>query len=49
MGRVRAVLTAGHVLFDNRHGLVANLGVTVATGTAERDAALLWSGCGPAG
>ncbi|BCG05669.1 hypothetical protein PPGU19_102370 (plasmid) [Paraburkholderia sp. PGU19] len=29
----------GHVLTDNRHGLVANAQVTLATGTAERDAA----------
>ena len=29
------------MLLDNRHGLVANVCVTAATGTAERDAALL--------
>ena len=29
----------GHVLTDNRHGLVVNVQVTLATGTAERDAA----------
>jgi IS5 family transposase len=29
------------VLLDNRHGLVANVCVTAATGTAEREAALL--------
>ncbi|CAE6943635.1 hypothetical protein R69927_07815 [Paraburkholderia domus] len=29
----------GHVLTDNRHGLVVNAQVTLATGTAERDAA----------
>ena len=29
----------GHVLLDNRHGLVANVCVTAATGTAEPDAA----------
>ena len=29
----------GHVLLDNRHGLVANVCVTAATGTAEREAA----------
>src|SRR5471030_1295531 len=29
----------GHVLTDNRHGLVVNAQVTQATGTAERDAA----------
>ena len=31
----------GHVLLDNRHGLVTNVCVTAATSTAERDAALL--------
>jgi IS5 family transposase len=31
----------GHVLLDNRHGLIANVCATAATGTAERDAALL--------
>jgi Transposase DDE domain len=31
----------GHVLLDNRHGLVANVCTTAATGTAERDAARL--------
>lgn len=30
----------GHVLLDNRHGLVAGSAVTPATGTAERDAAV---------
>jgi transposase len=30
----------GHVLMDNRHGLVVNATVTPATGTAEREAAL---------
>ena len=29
----------GHVLTDNRHGLVVNAQVTQANGTAERDAA----------
>jgi len=29
-----------HVLLDNRYGLVANVGATAATGTAER-----WIGC----
>ena len=32
---------AGPVLLDNRHGLVANVCTTAATGTAERDAARL--------
>jgi len=37
----RAVLAyLGHLLLDNRHGLVANACATAATGTAERDAAL---------
>src|SRR5919112_1645294 len=41
---------AGHVLLDNRHGLVANVCVTPATGTAERDAAhLLLDASAPAG
>ena len=41
---------AGHVLLDNRHGLVANVCVTPATGTAEREAALLLLGTSaPAG
>jgi len=31
---------AGHVLMDNRHGLVVDAELTPATGTAERDAAL---------
>ena len=30
----------GHVLMDNRHGLVVDTEVTAATGTAEREAAL---------
>ena len=35
-------------MLDNRHGLVANVCVTAATGTAERDAALVLLGAGPA-
>jgi transposase len=39
-GNVGAVLSyLGHVLLDNRHGLVANTCVTAATGTAEWEAA----------
>ena len=38
-GRRRRPPYLGHVLPDNRHGLVANVCVTAATGTAERDAA----------
>lgn len=40
-GQEAKLAYAGHVLLDNRHGLVANTAVTAATGTAERDAALL--------
>ena len=38
-GREVTLAYLGHVLFDNRHGLVANVFVTAATGTAEREAA----------
>ncbi|MGH7948733.1 MAG: IS5 family transposase [Candidatus Binataceae bacterium] len=31
---------AGHVLMENRHGLLVDVELTAATGTAERDAAL---------
>jgi hypothetical protein len=31
----------GHVLMDNRHGLIVNACATAATGTAEREAAVL--------
>ena len=40
-GREAKLSYAGHVLLDNRHGLVANVCVTAATGSAEREAALL--------
>lgn len=40
-GREAKLAYAGHVLLDNRYGLVANVCVTAATGTAERDAALV--------
>jgi transposase len=43
-GREAKLSYAGHVLLDNRHGLVANVCVTAATGTAEREAALLLLG-----
>jgi transposase len=39
-GREAKLSYAGHVVLDNRHGLVANVCVTPATGTAEREAAL---------
>ena len=31
----------GHALMENRHGLLVDTMVTLADGTAERDAALL--------
>jgi len=40
-GKEAKLSYAGHVLLDNRHGLVANVCVTEANGTAEREAALL--------
>jgi len=40
-GQASKLSYLGHVLLDNRHGLVANVCVTAATGTAEREAALL--------
>ena len=39
-GREAKLCYAGHALLDHRHGLVVDLGVTPATGTAEREAAL---------
>lgn len=49
-GREAKLSYAGHVLLDNRHGLVANVCVTAATGTAEREAAhLLLDASAPAG
>ena len=38
-GREATLAYLGHVLLDNRHGLVTNVCVTAATGTAEREAA----------
>ena len=40
-GKEAKLSYAGHVLLDNRHGLVANVCTTHATGTAEREAAQL--------
>jgi transposase len=39
-GREAKLSYLGHVLLDNRHGLVANVCATAATGTGEREAAL---------
>lgn len=38
-GKEAKLAYLGHVLLDNRHGLVANVCATTATGTAEREAA----------
>ena len=40
-GKEAKLAYLGHVLLDNRDGLVANLCVTHATGTAEREAAVI--------
>lgn len=48
-GKEAKLSYAGHVLLDNRHGLVANVCATAATGTAEREAALLLLGVLPHG
>jgi transposase len=48
-GKEAKLAYLGHVLLDNRHGLVSNVCVTTATGTAEREAAtmLLKTGAPP--
>ena len=38
-GKEAKLAYLGHVLLDNRHGLVANVCATAATGTGEREAA----------
>ena len=40
-GKEAKLAYLGHVLLDHRHGLVANVCATHATGTAERDAAMV--------
>ncbi len=40
-GKEAKLAYLGHVLLDNRHGLVANVCATAATGTAEREAAIV--------
>ena len=40
-GQETRLCYAGHVLMENRHGLILDVHVSQATGTAERDAALL--------
>jgi IS5 family transposase len=49
LGKEAKLSYAWHLLLDNRHGLVANVGATAATGTAEREAALLLLGVLPHG
>ena len=39
-GKEARLCYAGHVLMDNRQGLVVDVKITEATGTSERDAAL---------
>ena len=43
-GREAKLAYLGHVLLDNRHGLVANVCATHATGTAEREAGAVAGG-----
>jgi transposase len=43
-GREAKLAYLGHLLMENRHGLIVDALVTAATGTAERDAALLMLG-----
>ena len=43
LGKEAKLTYMGHVLLDNRHGLVTNVCATAATGKAEREAALLES------
>ena len=43
-GKEAQLAYLGHVLLDNRQGLVANVCATHATGTAERDAAVAVAG-----
>ena len=39
-GKETRLSYAGHVLMENRHGLIVDIELTPATGTAEREAAL---------
>jgi transposase len=43
-GQAAKLAYQGHVLMENRHGLVVNAALTRASGTAERDTALLLLG-----
>lgn len=44
VGREAKLAYLGHILTDNRHGFIVDTAVTAATGTAERDAALVMLG-----
>jgi transposase len=44
VGREAKLGYLGHLLTENRHGLIVDTAVTAATGTAERDAAILMLG-----
>jgi transposase len=44
VGREAKLGYLGHLLTDNRHGLIVDTAVTAATGTGERDAAILMLG-----
>jgi transposase len=46
-GQKSVLAYLGHVLMENRHGLLVNACVTHATGTAEREAATLFLSVGP--
>jgi len=48
-GKEAKLSYAGHVLMENRNGLAVDVMVTQATGTAERDAALLMAEAIPGG
>ena len=41
LGKETRLCFSGHVLMENRHGLAVNVELTTATGTNERDAALV--------
>jgi transposase len=48
-GRESRLCFMGHVLMENRNGLAVGAALTHATGTAEREAALVLLDCRPAG
>ena len=48
-GKEAKLCFMGHVLMENRHGLIVSPRLTAATGTAEREAAVAWWRRFPAG